>query len=63
MKKDYEYAGFYIKKIEGGITYTKNGLISERFTKKQLEELFNKVKLQYKVLELNQYSILYELTR
>lgn len=61
-KKDYEKVGLTITKIENGIIYTKEGLVSEQFTKPQLENLFNDFKLKAKIIELNPISYLCELT-
>ena len=62
-KKDYKKVGLHIIKIKDGIVYTKEGLISEQFTKQQLKELFDKLKLKSKILELNPISFLCELQK
>ncbi len=62
-KKDYEKVGLHITKIENGIVYTKEGLISQQFTKLQLKQLFDKLKLKSKILELNPISFLCELQK
>ena len=62
-KKSYEKLGLHITKINNGMIYTKEGLISEQFTKPKLEKLFEKLKLKSKILELNSISFLCELTK
>ena len=60
-KKGYEKVGLHITKIKNGIVCTQEGLISKQFTKKELKELFDKVKLKSKILELSPISFLCEL--
>jgi len=62
-KEDYEKVGLHITKIKNGVIYTKEGLISEQFSKPQLKELFDKLKLKSKILELNPISFLCELQK
>jgi len=62
-KKNYEKVGLHITEIKNGIIYTKEGLISEQFSKPQLKELFDKLKLKSKILELNAISFLCELQK
>ncbi len=62
-KLDYEKVGLHITKIKNGVIYTKEGLISEQFSKPQLKELFDKLKLKSKILELNSISFLCELQK
>lgn len=46
-----------IKRItKEGTVYTKGGFISEQFSRKKLKEIFNKVKLNAKIKELNPIS-------
>jgi len=59
-KKDYEKVGLHITKFENGIIYTEEGLISEQFTKPQLEELFNSFGLETKIIALNPISYVCE---
>src|SRR3989344_8222819 len=51
-KKDYGKVGLHITEIKNNIIYTKEGLISEQFSKPQLKELFDKLKLKSKILEV-----------
>ena len=62
-KKDYEKVGLHITKIKNNIIYTEEGLISEQFSKPQLKELFDKLNLKSKILELNAISFLCELQK
>ena len=62
-KKDYEKVGLHITEIKNNVIYTKEGLISEQFSKPQLKELFDKLKLKSKILELNDISFLCELQK
>ena len=62
-KKDYEKVGLHITEIKEGIIYTEEGLISEQFSKPQLKELFDKLYLKSKILELNTISFLCELQK
>ena len=62
-KKSYEKVGLHITKIKDGIIYTKEGLISEQFSKPQLQQLFDKLNLKSKILELNDISFLCELQK
>jgi 2-polyprenyl-6-hydroxyphenyl methylase/3-demethylubiquinone-9 3-methyltransferase len=62
-KKDYEKIGLHVIGIKNGIICTKEGLISEQFTKSQLKEMFDKYKLKSKILELNSISLLCELQK
>lgn len=62
-KKDYENLGIHITKIENGIVYTKEGLISEHFSKDRLKKIFDKQNLKYKFIELNNISLLCELKK
>ena len=60
-KKDYEKVGLHITKIKDRIVYTREGLISEQFTKPQLKKMFDKYKLKSKISKLNSISFLCEL--
>jgi len=55
-RTDYEKIGLHIERIEKGIVYTKEGLISEQFTKEQLAEIFNKNGLKASIAKLNSIS-------
>ena len=59
-KNDYEKVGLHITKIDDGIIHTEEGLISEQFTKTQLENLFNSVDLEVEITELNPISYICE---
>jgi ubiquinone/menaquinone biosynthesis C-methylase UbiE len=59
-KSDYEKVGLHITKIDDGIIHTKEGLISEQFTKPQLENLFNSTDLKVEITELNPISYICE---
>jgi len=60
----YKKVAMPIKKIaKGGTVYTKSGLISEQFTRKKLKEIFNKVKLNAKIKELNPISYICVVTK
>lgn len=61
--KSYKKVDLHITKIRDEIVYTKEGLISEQFSKPQLKELFDKLKLRSKILELNAISFLCELQK
>jgi len=58
--EDCKKLGLTITKIEAGKIYTKEGLISEQFTKQQLKNLFDYVGLKVKIIELNPISYLCE---
>jgi 2-polyprenyl-6-hydroxyphenyl methylase/3-demethylubiquinone-9 3-methyltransferase len=58
--EDCKKVGLTITKIEAGKIYTKEGLISEQFTKLQLKNLFDYVGLKVKIIELNPISYLCE---
>jgi 2-polyprenyl-6-hydroxyphenyl methylase/3-demethylubiquinone-9 3-methyltransferase len=62
-KNDYEKVGLHITKIDNGIIQTKEGLISEQFTKSQLGKLFSSVNLAVNIIELNPISYLCEATK
>jgi len=62
-KNDYEKVGLHITKIDDGIIYTAEGLVSEQFTKSQLEKLFDSVDLVANIIELNPISYLCEATK
>jgi len=48
----------HIKVTKQGTVYTKEGLFSEQFTKKKLISLFKRLRLNYKIISLNQISYL-----
>lgn len=58
--KGLKVAAFKVIKIKNGKVYTKEGLISERFTKKQLKEIFNSVGLRIKIRQLTPISYICE---
>lgn len=62
-REDYEKVGLHIIEIKNGVIYTKEGLITEQFSKSQLKELFDKLNLKSKILELNAISFLCELQK
>ncbi len=62
-KNDYEKVGLHISKMKDGIIHTEEELISEQFTKAQLENLFNSIDLEVKITELNPISYLCEATK
>lgn len=51
-KKDYQNVGLTISSTEDGVVHTEEGLVSEQFTRKQLEGLFDKLGLESKISEL-----------
>lgn len=59
-KKDYEKVGLHITKIKNGTIYSEEGLTSEQFTKPQLENLFNYLNLNVRIIEPNPISYLCE---
>jgi len=61
-KKDYEKVSLNIAQIKNNIIYTKEGLISEQFTRSQLENLFNLSGLKANITELTPISYFCELT-
>jgi len=62
-KKDYEKLGLTITKIEDGVIYIKEGIITEEFSKKKLKDLFDEVGLKSKIIALNDISYLCELEK
>lgn len=62
-KKDYEKVGLHIIKIEQGVIYTEEGLISEQFTQTKLEDLFHNFGLKAKIIELTPISYICEMTK
>ena len=60
QSKGLKVAGFNIIKSRNGKVYTKEGLISERFTKIQLKEIFNFVNLNVKIKQLTPISYICE---
>jgi len=66
-KKDYKKVGLHITYIKGikedGIIYTREGLVSEQFTKPLLQRIFEKAGIKNKIFELNSISFLCVLTK
>lgn len=58
-----EAAGFKVIKIKNGKVYTKEGLISERFTREQLKEIFNLASLRVKIKQLTPVSYICEVIK
>jgi len=55
--KGYKRVGWKIKKItKEGTVYTKDGIISEQFSKRKIKEIFLKTGLNAKIIELNPIS-------
>lgn len=50
--KDYKIVGHHIIKIDEkkGMIWTKEGLVSKQFTRKELETMFHKLNLKYKTI-------------
>ena len=63
QKQFYNNIGLDIAKIENEFVYTKQGLISERFTKKKLENLFSLVDLEVKIIQLSSISYICEIIK
>jgi 2-polyprenyl-6-hydroxyphenyl methylase/3-demethylubiquinone-9 3-methyltransferase len=62
--KGYKKVGWQIKKItKDGTVYTKDGIISEQFSKRKIKEIFKKVGLNVKIIELNPISYICEATK
>jgi ubiquinone/menaquinone biosynthesis C-methylase UbiE len=55
-KKNYEKIGLHIKKIENNTIYTKEGLISEQFTKDRLIKIFKEANMDVNIKNLNSIS-------
>ncbi|HOI97663.1 MAG TPA: class I SAM-dependent methyltransferase [Candidatus Pacearchaeota archaeon] len=55
-KNDYEKVGLHITKIEGGKVTTKEGLISEQFSKDQLIKIFRPLDLTVSINKLTPIS-------
>ncbi len=62
-KNDYKKVGLHITKIDDGIIHTEEGLISEQFTRPQLEKFFNSVGLKFRIFELNPISYICEVVK
>ncbi len=58
--KSLEAAGFGIIKIKNSLIYTKQGLITERFTKLQLKRILNSANLKIKIIKLTPISYICE---
>ena len=56
-------AGFKIIKIKNSNIYTKEGLITEQFTKEKLENIFKKAGLNDKFTKLNPISYICEVVK
>lgn len=58
--KDYKAAGHKIIKIDKkeGTIYTKEGLVSKQFTKKELKQLFESLKLSYEIINITPITYL-----
>lgn len=63
QKQFYNNIDLDIVKIDNDFVYTQQGLISERFTKKKLENLFSSVDLKAKIVQLNSISYICEMTK
>jgi ubiquinone/menaquinone biosynthesis C-methylase UbiE len=62
--KGYKKVGWKIKKITSeGTVYTKDKIISEQFSKRKIKEIFKKVGLNAKIIELNPISYICEATK
>jgi SAM-dependent methyltransferase len=59
-KEDLEIAGFHIKKTEKGRIITSEGLISEQFSREELEGLFSQAGLKVEIEELTPISYVCE---
>jgi ubiquinone/menaquinone biosynthesis C-methylase UbiE len=60
----YIKMGWQIKKItKEGTVYTKDRIISEQFSKRKIKEIFEKVDLNAKIIELNPISYICEATK
>jgi len=62
--KGYKKVGWKIKKItKEGTVYTKDGIVSEQFSKRKIKEIFKKAGLNTKIIELNPISYICEATK
>jgi len=62
--KGYKRAGWKRKKVtKEGTVYTKDGIVSEQFSKRKIKKIFSKVGLNAKVVELNPISYICEATK
>ncbi len=62
-KIGYEKVGLHITRVENGIIHTKECLVTEQFSKKQLTKLFDNLELKSKIIDLNTISFLCELKK
>ena len=61
--KQYKKIGVEIQNVKNGSVYTREGLVSEQFTKQKLKDIFKFVGLKVKIIELNPISYLCEATK
>lgn len=61
--KIYDALGLHVKKIDADAVYLKEGLVSERFSKKKLESLIRKAELHGEIKQLTQISYVAELRK
>jgi len=61
--ESYKRLGLHIEKINNGIIYCLEGIVTEQFSKKQLEEIFTKFSLKSKIISNSPVSFLCELNK
>lgn len=58
--EEYKRIGIKLKEIQNGTVYSEDGLILEQFNKEKLKKLFDSVRLNVRIIELNPISYLCE---
>lgn len=62
--KDYKASGHNIMKVDrDGTIWTKEGLVSKQFSKKELEDLFDELGLKHKIIDFTQISYICVLSK